>query len=157
MLLGKWHGVSTENDLYKVIAGKDKNPQKNLCEWLTYMHLFYRTMQARPSIYDTLNLNMNNEYMADMFDDGDAGNYISTKPGSDKCSAGEFPCCQDPSKQSVSSFGKRTYSSCQSNGCSKGKTRQSNCPGTPVGLISMGPTDKSSGVPSGDYGECSCE
>lgn len=30
LLLGDWHGVSTENDLYKVIAGTDPSPTKNL-------------------------------------------------------------------------------------------------------------------------------
>ena len=70
-------------------------------------------------------------------DDGDAGNYVSTKPGSDMCAKGEFPGCQDPSKRGISSFGKGTYSLCK--GCARGQTRQSNCPGTPYGLLSMGP------------------
>lgn len=92
-------------------------------------------------------------------DDGDAGNYVSTKPGSDMCAKGEFPCCQDPSKRGISSFGKGTYSLCK--GCARGQTRQSNCPGTPYGLLSMGPptgsrvVGKEKGVPSGDLGECS--
>ena len=42
-------------------------------------------------------------------------------------------------------------------GCAAGRTRQSNCPGTPEGLISMGDPEMrtADGLPYGDFGECS--
>ena len=76
------------------------------------------------------------------------------------CPAGEFPCCVDQSQQATSGYGDGSWSFC--NTCPAGMTRQSACPGTPEGLISMGSDDRAHDVtmdgtvlPSGDFGECS--
>lgn len=98
----------------------------------------------------------NNLYM---FDDGDVGNYIQN---GQQCFNGELPCCQDSTQQTTSGYGDGSWSFC-AEGCGPGMTRQSNCPGTPEGLLAMGSDDRGNDVnvdgggtlPSGDFGECS--
>ena len=48
LLLGPWHGISTEDDQYKLLAGRDKNAANNL-----YM---FDDGDVSPSVYATRTL-----------------------------------------------------------------------------------------------------